>query len=218
MIVQRGSSYQLLTKDGSRVLGTHASKKDAIKQELAIEYSKMRKHASASDEYEGRMSKSQLFNIANMSTDMHRMMKDTEDLPEWVQIKIAEVNATLRSVYDYYKYEHYRAGNEKKAEVEYRGQTFSGYNKPKEAPPGDTHKMVVLAKKGDQVKLIRFGHRDYGHNYSKDAKRDYLTRSAGIRDKQGNLTKDDPMSANYWARKVLWPQNKKADGKSSLSK
>ena len=172
----------------------------------------------AEKDQEGRMSKSQLFNIGNMSTDMHRMMKDDEDLPEWVQIKIAEVNATLRSVYDYYKYEHFRNGNEKRAEVEYRGQTFPGYNKPKEAPPGDTHKMVVLAKKGDQLKVVRFGHRDYGHNYSPDAKKNYLTRSAGIRDKNGNLTKDDPFSANYWARRVLWPKNQKADGTSTLNR
>ena len=150
-----------------------------------------------------------------MSTDMYRMVSDNEDLPEWVQIKLAEVNATLRSVYDYYKYEHYRT---KTAEVEYRGETFSGYNQPKEAPSGDSHKMVVLAKKGSEVKLVRFGKRGYDHNYSPAAKQNYLARSAGIRKKDGTLTKDDPFSPNYWARKVLWPQNQKADGKSSLEK
>jgi hypothetical protein len=34
--------------------------------------------------------------------------------------------------------------------VEYRGEKFSGFNKPKDAPSGDTHKKVVLAKKGDR--------------------------------------------------------------------
>jgi hypothetical protein len=106
---------------------------------------------------------------------------------------------------------------EKKASIEYRGEHFDGYNKPKQAPAGDDHKMVVLAKKGDDVKLIRFGKRGYEHNYSKDAKQNYLTRSAGIRDKSGNLTKDDKLSANYWARKTLWPKNQEADGKSSIS-
>ncbi|MEN9389227.1 MAG: hypothetical protein RLY61_311, partial [Candidatus Parcubacteria bacterium] len=94
----------------------------------------------------------------------------------------------------------------KTASIEYRGEHFDGYNKPKQAPAGDDHKMVVLAKKGDDVKLIRFGKRGYEHNYSKDAKQNYLTRSAGIRDKNGNLTKDDKLSANYWARKTLWPK------------
>jgi hypothetical protein len=107
---------------------------------------------------------------------------------------------------------------QKTASIEYRGEHFDGYNKPKQAPAGDDHKMVVLAKKGDNVKLIRFGKRGYEHNYSKDAKQNYLTRSAGIRDKNGNLTKDDKLSANYWARKTLWPKNQKADGTSSISK
>ena len=38
----------------------------------------------------------------------------------------------------------------------YRGETFSGYNKPKRTP-GKSKKSAVLAKKGDQVKLVRFG-------------------------------------------------------------
>jgi hypothetical protein len=100
----------------------------------------------------------------------------------------------------------------KYASVEYRGRTFPGYNQPIEAPAGDTHKMMVLAKKGDEVKLVRFGHRDYGHNISPERKRNYLTRSAGIRNKSGELTMNDKFSANYWARRVLWPKNQKADG------
>jgi NUDIX domain len=105
----------------------------------------------------------------------------------------------------------------KLAGVEYRGHTFPGYNQPIEAPAGDTHKMMVLAKKGGDVKLVRFGHRAYKHNYSPEAKANYLKRSAGIRDKSGNLTKDDPFSPNYWARKHLWPRNQEADG-SALKK
>ena len=36
--------------------------------------------------------------------------------------------------------------------VMYRGEKFPGFNKPKNAPAGDKHKKVVLAKKGDKVK------------------------------------------------------------------
>ncbi len=35
-------------------------------------------------------------------------------------------------------------------------------------------------------------------------RKNYLTRSAGIKDGDGNLTKDNPMFANYHARRVLW--------------
>jgi hypothetical protein len=40
--------------------------------------------------------------------------------------------------------------------VEYRGQRFSGYNKPKRTPGGNK-KFAVLAKQGDEVRLVRFG-------------------------------------------------------------
>ena len=40
--------------------------------------------------------------------------------------------------------------------VSYRGETFAGYNKPKRTP-GKAKKSAVLAKKGTQVKLVRFG-------------------------------------------------------------
>jgi hypothetical protein len=88
--------------------------------------------------------------------------------------------------------------------IEYRGETYPGFNKPKRNTSSSQHKQVVLAKKGDEVKVVKFGHKDYGHNYSTDARKNYLERSAGIRDKSGNLTKDDKFSANYWARKKLW--------------
>ena len=41
------------------------------------------------------------------------------------------------------------------------------------------------------------------HN-DKERRKNYLTRSAGIKNKEGKLTKDDPSSANYHARRILW--------------
>ena len=40
--------------------------------------------------------------------------------------------------------------------LSYRGETFSGFNKPKRSVKGNK-KSAVLAKKGDEVKLVRFG-------------------------------------------------------------
>jgi len=65
-------------------------------------------------------------------------------------------------------------------------------------------KMSVYVKKNGKKKLIHFGQKGYRHNYSKKARESYLRRSAGIKNKQGRLTKNDRNSANYWARKVLW--------------
>ncbi len=47
--------------------------------------------------------------------------------------------------------------------IEYRGEKFSGYNKPKDASDG-VHKKVVLAKVGDKIRLIRFGAKGYSSN------------------------------------------------------
>ena len=96
----------------------------------------------------------------------------------------------------------------------YRGRLWA-LNKPKKSTAKGKKMMVLASKTIDgerRVKLIHFGAKGYGHNYSKEAKKNYLTRSAGIRNKQGKLTKDDPWSANYWARKILWPARKKATG------
>lgn len=77
-------------------------------------------------------------------------------------------------------------------------------------------KMMVLATKtinGERrAKLIHFGALGYGHNYSKEAKENYLRRSSGIRNREGHLTKNDKWSANYWSRKILWPASKPTTG------
>jgi predicted nucleic acid-binding Zn finger protein len=112
---------------------------------------------------------------------------------------------------------HFETPDDKTAAVEYRGHTFPGYNQPVESDQRDK-KMMVLAKKGDEVRLLHFGQKGYKHNYSPDAKKDYLTRSAGIRNGSGELTKDDPFSPNYWARRVLWPAGRTGNGESGPTK
>lgn len=96
---------------------------------------------------------------------------------------------------------------EKRAEVEYRGRTFPGYNKPI-ASDRKGKKKMVLVKRGDKVKLVHFGQKGYeDYTQHKDKKRraNYLKRSGGIKGKGGKLTKDDPFSPNYWSRRSLWP-------------
>jgi len=40
--------------------------------------------------------------------------------------------------------------------IKYRGETFPGFNKPKRTPNA-SKKSAVLAKKGSEIKLVRFG-------------------------------------------------------------
>jgi hypothetical protein len=101
--------------------------------------------------------------------------------------------------------------------VLYRGRLFA-LNRPTRSSAKGKKKMVLATKMvgGERrAKLIHFGAKGYGHNYSPQAKKSYLARSAGIRTRSGRLTKDDRWSANYWARKVLWPTRRPARGPRS---
>jgi len=95
----------------------------------------------------------------------------------------------------------------KRAKIEYYGYIFPAYNVPITANKGDKHKKAVLVKYEDAVKLVKFGLRgmqDYKQHYDEKRRDNYLKRSAGIKDKTGRPTKDDPFSANYWSRRILW--------------
>jgi hypothetical protein len=82
--------------------------------------------------------------------------------------------------------------------VKYRGETFSGYNKPKRTPNHPTKSHAVLVKKGSTIKLIRFGAQ--GAKGSPDGtKRNKAWKARH----QKNINKG-PMSAAYWANKVKW--------------
>lgn len=90
--------------------------------------------------------------------------------------------------------------------ITYRNVTFPGYNKPIDSDRPNKKKMV-LAKVGDKIKLLHFGDKsmsDYTQHKDKKRRKNYLTRSAGIRDKNGNLTKNNKLSPNFWSRKILW--------------
>jgi len=68
-------------------------------------------------------------------------------------------------------------------------------------------KMSVYVMKNGKKKLIHFGDAsmlDYTQHKDDKRRASYLARSAGIRDKNGKLTKDDKNSSNYWSRRVLW--------------
>lgn len=74
--------------------------------------------------------------------------------------------------------------------------------KPFNAPASSKYKKMVYVKKDGKKRKIGFGLKGYKHNYSAKARKAYLARSAGIRDKSGKLTKNNKNSANYWSRKA----------------
>ena len=84
-------------------------------------------------------------------------------------------------------------------------ETFSGYNTPKRTPGHKTKSHAVLAKSGDEVKLIRFGQqgvsgspRREGESTSARKRRESFRARHAANIAKGRL------SAAYWANKVKW--------------
>lgn len=82
---------------------------------------------------------------------------------------------------------------------------LSGYNKPKRTPGHDSKSHVVLAKEGDQVKLIRFGQQGVSGSPPKknESEADKARRRSFKARHAKNIAKGK-MSAAYWADKVKW--------------
>jgi hypothetical protein len=89
--------------------------------------------------------------------------------------------------------------------ITYRGETFSGYNKPKRTPGHKTKSHAVLAKDGDTIKLVRFGQQGVqgaGKNPTSDkdkARKDRYYARHNAQDPN-----PDKLSARYWSHKVKW--------------
>ena len=81
--------------------------------------------------------------------------------------------------------------------IEYRGEKFAGYNKPKRTPNANKS-HAVLAKEGDKVKLIRFGQQ--GVQGSPDG----TARNKAFKARHAANIAKGKMSAAYWANKVKW--------------
>jgi len=74
---------------------------------------------------------------------------------------------------------------------------LKGLNKPKMTPSHKSKKAVVAVRDGSKVKVIRFGAKGMGHNYSPEARKSFKAR-------HGKNIKKGKTSAAYWANKVFW--------------
>lgn len=57
-----------------------------------------------SDDREGRMTRGQLYRIAKYSQSLYDLLRDNDDLPEWVQSKISRAADKMESVYGHMEY------------------------------------------------------------------------------------------------------------------
>ena len=81
--------------------------------------------------------------------------------------------------------------------LSYRGETFSGYNKQKRTP-GKNKKFAVLAKKGDQVKIVRYGDPNLSIKKSQPKRRKSFRARHNCDAEQ---KKKDVFAASYWSCK-----------------
>lgn len=82
--------------------------------------------------------------------------------------------------------------------IEYRGERFSGYNRPKRTPGHPSKSHAVLAKEGTTIKLIRFGQQ--GVKGSPDGSK----RNKAFKARHAKNIAKGKMSAAYWADRVKW--------------
>ena len=89
--------------------------------------------------------------------------------------------------------------------IEYRGETFAGYNKPKRTPNHPTKSHAVLAKEGDTVKLIRFGQQGVTGSPAKTGESAAeKARRASFQARHAKNISKGKMSAAFWSNKVKW--------------
>ena len=78
--------------------------------------------------------------------------------------------------------------------INYRGEKFSGYNKQKRTP-GERKKFAVLAKKGNEVKIVRYGDPEM------KIKKFIAARRKSFRARHNCDTAKDKFTARYWSCK-----------------
>ena len=88
--------------------------------------------------------------------------------------------------------------------IDRSGERFSGYNKPKRTPNHPTKSHAVLAKSGDQTKLIRFGQQGVSGAGSNPQTAKGKARRKSFKARHAKNIARGKMSAAYWANKTKW--------------
>ena len=94
-------------------------------------------------DYEGEMAKDQLVTMADAASELHDMLDDTENLPEWCQNKISKATDYIDTVRDYMLAKKTKAGGAELDDIEKDMKEYKELN-----PTKAVNKMVnTLAKK-----------------------------------------------------------------------
>jgi hypothetical protein len=83
-------------------------------------------------------------------------------------------------------------------------ETFAGYNKPKRTPNHPTKSHAVLAKEGDEVRLIRFGQQGVRGAGSNPKTEKEKARRKSFKARHAKNIAKGKMSAAYWSSVTKW--------------
>ena len=89
--------------------------------------------------------------------------------------------------------------------IEYRGENFAGYNKPKRTPDHPKKSHVVLAKENGSIKLIRFGQQGVSGSPARTGESaSDKARRASFKARHAKNIAKGKMSAAFWANREKW--------------
>lgn len=89
--------------------------------------------------------------------------------------------------------------------IEYRGERFQGYNKPKRTPGHPSKSHAVLAKEGEKIRLIRFGQQGVSGSPAREGESAAAkARRAAFKARHAANIAKGKMSAAYWADRSKW--------------
>ena len=89
--------------------------------------------------------------------------------------------------------------------VNYRGEKFSGYKKPKRTPKNKRTSHAVLAKVGSTIKLVRFGQQGVsGSPHKKGESEASRKRRKSFKARHAKNIARGKLFPAYWADKVKW--------------
>ena len=95
--------------------------------------------------------------------------------------------------------------HEKRRAALLKKHNLKGVNKPKRTPDHKTKSHMVLAQKGHELRLIRFGQQGVkGAGKNPKPAKDKARKKSYYARHNAQDSKPDIMSARYWSHKVKW--------------
>ncbi len=123
-------------------------------------------------DYEGEMAKDQLVTMADAASELHDMLDDTENLPEWCQNKISKATDYIDTVRDYMLAKKTKAGGDELDDIEKDMKEYKELNPTKavnKMANSLAKKVKSMKKNEDNVDEISVGMRN---KYYDSAKKD----------------------------------------------